>query len=484
MTALAPRAQNGVRPRAVRLEDLGELVPVSRVGGQGRVYRPQFVPASLGPDPTVVKLYRRAPPPGAAHVLAEMVAWARSLAPEPRAWLHAITAWPLAVVHSGPRAAGIVMRDVTDRFAVPFEMPSGRRERVLLTLEHLLGTDRYLELRGLGVRLDTTRRAEVAERVSAALAFLHRHGIAASDIAPNNLLLALGGATEVCFIDCDSMAFRGRSALPSVQTGDWEMPAGFDESPDTRAADAYKLGLVILRLFARCHDARAPAPHLRYVPVELRDLLYRSLGEPAVNRPAAGEWQRALRGLLAEGGLDQRYPGPGPAPPIRPAAAASPSVSAVTRPAPTRIGPIRRAPTPQAPTPPAPVRLAPSRSAPMPSGRVRLAPTRPAPRRPTSARPAPAYPAPRAWATPNPTSSAAGLWLRRFVVALWIVAGTAVLLVVLSRLFAAAVPMPGSGAGGPAGAGAAPYRYQYYDPGYYPGAGAGQGGQTGIIQVP
>jgi hypothetical protein len=242
-------AESAVHPRAIRVEDLGELVPVSRAGGQGRVYRPQFAPASLGQGPVVVKLYRRAPPAGAAVVLADMVAWGRSLSRDERTRLEAVTARPLAVVHAGSRAAGIVMRDVSGRFAVPFVMPSGRRERVLLALEHLLGADGYLELRNLGVRLDTTRRARVAERVSAALAFLHRQGIAAGDIAPNNLLVAFGVSTEVCFIDCDSMAFRGRSALPSVETGDWDMP--FAESPDTRAADAYKLGLVILRLFAR-----------------------------------------------------------------------------------------------------------------------------------------------------------------------------------------------------------------------------------------
>jgi len=442
VSALAIRTQAGGRPRAVRLEDLGELVAVSRVGGQGRIYRPELAPASLGPESVVVKLYRRAPPVGAAHVLAEMVAWARSLPRDQQARLHAIAAWPLAVVHKGPSAVGIVMRDVTNRFAVPFVMPSGRRERVLLTLEHLLGGDGYLELRGLGVRLDTTRRAEVAERVSAGLAFLHRQGIAATDIAPNNLLLAFGGKTEVCFIDCDSMAFQGRRALTCVQTADWDLPPAFDEPSDTRAADAYKLGLIVLRLFARSHDARAPAGHLRSVPVELRDLLYRSLGAAAVNRPAAGEWQRALGGLLAEGRLDERYPGPAPAPRLAPTGA-SPVAAVAARPARVRLA--------AAPSVPARVRAAPA------------VPTR---------------------AVASASSPAAGLWLRRTVVALWIVAGSVALLVVLSRLFAAAVPVTNSGGGAPAGEGGAP-DYQYYDPGYYPGGGRfGQGGPGGLIQVP
>ena len=257
----------------------------------------------------------------------------------------------------------------------------------------------------------------------AGLAFLHRHGIAASDIAPNNLLVSFRSATEVCFIDCDSMVFRGRGALPSVQTGDWDVP--FAERPDTRAADAYKLGLLILRLFARSHDARAPAPHLRYVPVELRDLLYRSLGEAGVNRPTAGEWQRALHGLLADGGLDERYPGPTPAPRVGVAGAAAPPAGAV-RPC------VRHAPAPRGP----------ARHAPAPA-----------------------------------VAPAAGQWLQRSVVVLWILAGSIVLLLVLSRLFAAAVPVPDPGAGSSAGAGAGPY---YYSPGYYPGGRAGRG----FIQVP
>jgi len=206
------------------------------------------------------------------------------------------------------------MHDVSGRFEVPFMMPSGRRERVLLSLEHLLGADDYLQLRGLGIRLDTTMRAAVAERISGALASLHRHGIVASDIAPNNLLVGFGASgPAVCFIDCDSMVFHGRQALATVETADWQVPPEFHEPPFTRAADAYKLGLVVLRLFGRTHDARQVTPHLRHVPGELRELLARSLGAEAANRPPAGEWQRALRELLARGALNERYPGPAPA---------------------------------------------------------------------------------------------------------------------------------------------------------------------------
>jgi hypothetical protein len=91
--------------------------------------------------------------------------------------LHEISGWPLAIVTRAEIPVGIAMHDLSDRFAVPFVMPSGRRDHVLLSLEHLLGSDDYLQLRGLGVRLDTAMRVRVAEHVSGALVFLHRHAI-------------------------------------------------------------------------------------------------------------------------------------------------------------------------------------------------------------------------------------------------------------------------------------------------------------------
>ena len=442
----------GVERRALAVEEFGELVPISRFGGQGRVYRPAVIPAGLGPGPVVVKLYRRAPPVGAEHVLQEMVAWGRLLEPDQRTALQSVAAWPLALVRRGDVAAGIAMPDVSGRFSAPFVMPSGRRERVLLTLEHLLGADDFLQLRGLGVRLDTFSRAEVAERICAALAFLHRQAIVASDIAPNNLLIAFGAGDEpeVCLIDCDSMVFHGRQALTSVQTGDWELPAEFSELPSTRAADAYKLGLVILRVFARSHDARAAGAHIRHVPVELRGLLARALERDAVNRPPAGEWQRALRGLLADGHLNDRYPGPAPAPRMVVRRAAVPEPGSGSPPA----GASARTPA-----------GAPARA---PAGAARSVAPGAFARAATTAAPGAVARAATAAAPALPALQLNGaLWLRRAVVVAWIVAGTAVLLLVLSRLFAAAVPVPdtgSAGAGSQFGQGAnGPYIYQGYD---------------------
>ncbi|MBV8733711.1 MAG: hypothetical protein JO321_12250 [Solirubrobacterales bacterium] len=309
----AAQAQTAVS--VVRLEQLGELVPLGRPGGQGRACRPTRFPAALATAPIVVKLYHRQPSDAAIGALAAMIAWSQTLDQEQRAHLYGVAAWPLAIISGSQGPVGIAMYDVSGRFEVPFSMPSGRQHRVLLSLEHLLGRDDFLRLRGLPVRLDTTTRTQVAQQISGALAFLHRHGVVASDIAPNNLLIGFaGGEPSVCFIDCDSMVLHGRQALSPVETADWQIPAGFTERPQTRAADAYKLGLVVLRLYARSHDARELAPHVRHVPAELRGLVARSLSSAAANRPPAGEWQRALRQALVRGGLAERYPGPTPKP--------------------------------------------------------------------------------------------------------------------------------------------------------------------------
>lgn len=182
----------------------------------------------------------------------------------------------------------------------------------------------------------------------------------------------------------DSAPTRGQQALPAVETSDWDMPAAYAEIAHTRASDAYKLGLLILRLFARSHDARALPPYLRYVPVELRDLLYRALEPDTANRPPAGEWQRALGQLIIAGGLNERCPGP---PQQRTAGRTAPSARPMADQAWLRPAVRARRPMPV--------------SSP---GRV------------------------------HSTD-----WLRRAVIVMWILAGTLVLFVILSHLFASAL---------------------------------------------
>ena len=75
--------------------------------------------------------------------------------------------------------------------------------------------------------------------------------------------------------------------------------------------------------------------------------------------------------------------------------------------------------------------------------------------------------------------------MRRTVVVMWIVAGTAVLFLILARLFSAAVPTPDQGQGVVAvgsglparvyGSGGYPYRYYEYSPPGATGQGVGPG---------
>jgi hypothetical protein len=387
----------------LRLEAFGELTAVGRAGGQGRVHRPECSPAELGAEPLVVKLYRRPPAPPVGTILAEMVRWERTLSPDARARLARSAAWPVAVVVSERRVVGIVMRDVTESFAVPFLMPSGRRDPVLLALEHLLGPDGFLRNRGLDVTLDTATRARVAERISGALAFLHQHAIAVGDVAPSNVLVAFRPAgVEVRLIDCDSMVFRGACALAPVETGDWNLPPEFGEASGTRAADAYKLGLVVLRLFARSHDARTIAPHLRQLPAPIRDLLHRALSSDAVNRPPAGEWERALHGLGSDGTLNASHPGPRAAP----------------------------GPPPVAPGPPPAQVTAAGRAAGRGAAVGRAAVGRGALGRAAAGGAA----APAAVATGSAARGPAAVWLRRIVILLWLLALALAAGAVISRL--------------------------------------------------
>jgi hypothetical protein len=318
VTAVCARAGGGVD---VELRSLGALAPVSRPGGQGRVYAPSDW-ARLSSVPLVVKLYRMGSAVGSG-MLGEMVAWGRGLPIAERRRLYRLSAWPLATVSSNGTLAGILMQDLRERFELPFVMPSGRVSPVMLQLEHLLGPDDYLQQRGRPQRLDTRVRAAVAERIVSAFAFLHGHGVVVSDVSPSNLLIALGSAgPEAALIDCDSMVFRGCQALPSVETADWQIPAHFVERPLTRAADAYKLGLIVLRVFARSSDARELEGHRAHVPARLHRMLERALSPVAANRPAAREWELALRQVRADEHLTRRHPGPRP-PLRRPARRAS-----------------------------------------------------------------------------------------------------------------------------------------------------------------
>ena len=99
-----------------------------------------------------------------------------------------------------------------------------------------------------GITITDTQRYQLLREVAKALAFLHRIGVCVGDISPKNLLFSLHPRPAVYFIDCDAMRVNGLTALPQLETPEWEVPTG--EELATIHSDTHKLGLLALRLLA------------------------------------------------------------------------------------------------------------------------------------------------------------------------------------------------------------------------------------------
>jgi hypothetical protein len=278
-------------------------------GGQGDVYASDATARELEwAGPTVVKIYQAPLSSAALDAFDRRTQWALELSRKAREELYTAACWPLAAVEDKGALVGIVMSDERQRHEAQMTLPSKDIDTVLMRLEHVLSDDGYLQ-RCFGMTCDTRVRAVIAERLASSLAILHRHAIVASDISHSNVLVSLLEPYAVTMIDCDSMVFRGESTLKQVETPDWEIPPAWSEPANTRGADAYKLGLAIMRLFARdqtTRDYRSAEPS---VPTALRPLLRGAISREIAARPAAGRWQASLRDVLGTP-LSSDFPGP------------------------------------------------------------------------------------------------------------------------------------------------------------------------------
>src|ERR1700722_2754918 len=241
------------------LVELSDLVRAARVGkgGQGTIYevRGNFLKQLGWHGAAVMKVYDSYLGSDALASFDRRSDWAMALPPSMREDLFRAACWPLAAVLDGGQLAGIVMPDERPRYGVAIDLPSGKHKDVLLSLEHLLQEDGYTERR-FELPSNTRVRAKIAEQMAGSLAVLHRHSVVVSDFSHRNVLVRLSDPYAVTLIDCDSMRFQGQSSLKPVETPDWDMPETWNDPAASRSADAYKLGLAILRLFARKKDAR------------------------------------------------------------------------------------------------------------------------------------------------------------------------------------------------------------------------------------
>lgn len=266
---------------------LGSLSPLGE-GGQGTVYETPRVRID-GNQQAVYKEYRP-DTLGELNVdaLRAMVTLLSSLSVSDGEKLMRVAAWPLRLVRDHQRITGFVMPRIPQRFLITMRLPGGAKQ-VRAEIQHLLNNETFLNTRGITIS-DQMRR-EILYDTAQALTVLHRHDIVVGDLSPKNLLFSLTERPRCYFIDCDAMRLRGRSVLPQAETPDWNVPFTGEERA-TRHTDAYKLGLLAVRLFAGDQSTRDPTN--ARLPRELRTLAHLSLSSQPMQRPKPTAWLRPL----------------------------------------------------------------------------------------------------------------------------------------------------------------------------------------------
>ena len=222
-------------------------------------------------------------------VLERIAGFPQQLSPDDGSWLYENTAWPSVIVEDRGAVCGFLMRIVPDAYYFGFQTQTLGTRRHLADMAFLLNSDRYISNSGLSVS-DRDRLGLLAS-VAGALSRLHLLGVTVGDLSPKNLLFSL--APPSCFIiDCDAMRVRGESVLAQVETPDWEIP--IREERATPASDAYKFGLLAIRLFARDQSSYDRNP-LAVLSPKLNKLAEKSLQSNPSRRPPLTEWLPALQ---------------------------------------------------------------------------------------------------------------------------------------------------------------------------------------------
>ena len=184
-------------------------------------------------------------------------------------WIGENTTWPVVLAERADGVCGFLMRAVPREYSYPggsyLDGPHAG----------IADADRLRMLRGLAT----------------ALARLHEIGVVVGDLSPRTVLFSYGTPARCLLIGCDAFQWRGRTPLRQVETTGWEVPAG--EAKITMAADAYKFGLLAIRLLARDPKGRDESA-IASVSVELGRLARLSQHLDPTRRPAPGAWVGAL----------------------------------------------------------------------------------------------------------------------------------------------------------------------------------------------
>lgn len=292
----------------VRL-DRGQLGAISRLaaGGQGVVHTAPGVTMPYAAA-LVYKEYKDAALAGLdVSVLEAMPTYLETLPLSEAVELLSLAAWPCRLVESAGRVRGFVMPAIPDAFFLDIRKASGLG-RQAGELQLLLNNDSFLARRT--IPLTDRHRYELIGATARALAVFHRHEIAVGDLSPKNLLFSLSSPARVFFVDCDAMRFQGRSVGPQLETPEWEVRASHPgEELATWTSDAFKLGLVALRLLVGDQSTRDPGRLPDSVPPDVRQLITATLQAGPADRPALADWEQPLQ--AAADGASTAPPGAG-----------------------------------------------------------------------------------------------------------------------------------------------------------------------------
>jgi eukaryotic-like serine/threonine-protein kinase len=324
--------------QVIERDKLGVLTKIGQ-GGQGVVYRAPNVKTKFAAS----MVYKEYKTQTLAEIdftaLAAMPALVEdSLSYSQAERLISVAAWPCALVENAGTSMGFVMPTIADEFFIPLKTVKGV-SNTAAEFQHLLNHSSVLAARGIDI--DDVQRYSLLREVASGLAFLHKHGVCVGDISPKNLLFSLKPHAAVYFIDCDAMRINGVSALPQMETPEWEVPAG--EELATIYSDAYKLGLLALRLVAGDHDTK----NLQHIPSTtpglLRQVITDTLSKAPHQRPLPEAWSYVL-GHAIEQAQHQKM-------------TATPTPTSASTPPPPPPAPIvhsRPSSRPSAPPPPPP----------------------------------------------------------------------------------------------------------------------------------
>jgi serine/threonine protein kinase len=292
-----PTSQQPQKPTSKRqVIERDKLGPLSQIGqgGQGVLYRAPNVKMKLASSMVYKEYKAQARTNIDFTALAAMPALVEdSLTYSQAERLISITAWPCAIIDDACTPAGFVMPAIPEEFFIPLNTAKGGSPSVA-EIQHLLNHPTVLAARG--ITLVDAQRFSLLRQTASALAFLHKHGVCVGDVSPKNLLFSLTPREAVYFIDCDAMRINGVSALAQVETPGWDAPAG--EELATIYSDAYKLGLLALRLLTGDQDTKNPAHLPAGTPAQLRQIITDTLNKEPKRRPLPEAWTYVLNNAI------------------------------------------------------------------------------------------------------------------------------------------------------------------------------------------